>query len=92
MPVHIFHGDKDDFAPIALAEQLAKEAHGRRPIRFETVAGADHFLTDGPAEALIAYLESCIPPEPASWRLPKLSLPAFKWFAPRPLKSGVAPA
>ena len=57
VPVHIVHGDRDDFAPIALAQQLAREARTRRPIRFETVPGADHFLTDGPVETLIACLE-----------------------------------
>ena len=92
MPVHVFHGDKDDFAPIELAEQLARETRGRRPIRFESVPGADHFLTDGPAEALIAYLESCIPPQTASWRLPKLALPKLNWLAPRDLKGDVAAA
>ena len=92
MPVHVIHGDRDDFAPIELAERLAKEARTRKPIRFQRVPGADHFLTDGPSEALIAYLESCIPPEPANWRLPKLALPRLNWLAPRPIKGDIAAA
>jgi pimeloyl-ACP methyl ester carboxylesterase len=84
VPVHVIHGDRDDFAPIELAEQLARESPTRHPIRFERVAGADHFLTDGPAEALIARLEACIPVKPAGWRLPKLSW--LKWPAARALK------
>ena len=91
MPVHILHGARDDFAPIELAQQLARETRTRRPIRFETVPGADHFLTDGPAEALIACLESCIPAKPAPWRLPALPNLAA-WLAPRGVKSGVAAA
>src|SRR6202042_3729388 len=77
MPVHVIHGDRDDFAPIELAERLAKESRTRRPIRFQTVPGADLFLTDGPVETLIASLEACIPPKPAAWRLP--SLPKLTW-------------
>ncbi len=89
-PVHMLHGDRDDFAPIELARRLANETRTRRPIRFQTVAGADHFLTDGPAETLIACLESCIPTPPAGWRLP--TLPRLGWLSPRPLKSDAAAA
>jgi pimeloyl-ACP methyl ester carboxylesterase len=82
IPVHIIHGDKDDFAPIETAARLAKDIRTLHPIRFETVAGANHFLNDGPAEVLLASLESCIPVEKrAAWRWP--ALPKFKWpFAP----------
>jgi pimeloyl-ACP methyl ester carboxylesterase len=90
IPVHVLHGDRDDFAPIELAQQLAKDTRSRRPIRFESVPGADHFMTDGPAEALIAVLESCIPAKTPAWRLP--SLPKLAWPTPRPLKGGVAAA
>jgi pimeloyl-ACP methyl ester carboxylesterase len=72
-PVHVVHGDQDDFAPIALAETLVKDTRTRAPIRFERVAGANHFLNDGPADALIACLEGCLPqPKPAF---------AFRWPA-----------
>jgi pimeloyl-ACP methyl ester carboxylesterase len=83
VPVHVLHGDRDDFAPIELAERLARETRSRRPIRFERVAGADHFLTDGPIETLIDCLERCIPAAPAPWRLP--ALPRLSWPAPRPI-------
>lgn len=83
VPVHVIHGDQDDFAPSALAEALARETRSRFPVRFELVAGANHFLNDGPAEALIASLEACLPtPKPA------FHLPALKWptwtHAPKP--------
>jgi pimeloyl-ACP methyl ester carboxylesterase len=90
-PVHVLHGERDDFAPIELARQLARETRARRPIRFEQVPGADHFMTDGPAQTLIDCLERCIPAAPAL-RLPKLALPSLDWFAPRPQKRGVAAA
>jgi pimeloyl-ACP methyl ester carboxylesterase len=89
-PVHVLHGDRDDFAPIDLAERLVKETRGRRPIRFESVPGADHFLTDGPVETLIACLERCIPAKPAAWRWP--ALPRLTWLEPSGLKDGAATA
>ncbi len=61
VPVHVVHGDKDDFAPIELAEKLVAETRTRKPMRFERVIGANHFLNDGPAEDLLATLEGCIP-------------------------------
>ncbi len=66
VPVHVVHGDKDDFAPIELAEKLVAETRTRRPMRFERVVGANHFLNDGPSEDLLATLEGCIP---ARWTL-----------------------
>ncbi|MGH7024548.1 MAG: alpha/beta fold hydrolase [Caulobacteraceae bacterium] len=63
-PIHVIHGDADDFAPIDLARQLAEETRTRRPIRFRTVAGAGHFINDGPTETVIANLEACLPPTP----------------------------
>jgi len=82
IPVHVIHGDQDDFAPIETAERLAKELRTLHPIRFETVAGANHFLNDGPTDVLLSALEACIPAEArAAWRWP--TLPKFKWpFAP----------
>lgn len=73
VPIHIIHGDKDDFAPLEVAERLAAETVTRRPIRVVRTEGANHFLNDGPAEELIAALESCIP-EKAAWtfRWPRL--------------------
>ena len=76
IPVHMVHGDKDDFAPIEVAERLAHETPMRRPIRFVRTQGANHFLNDGPAQELISILEGCLPPK-RNWtfRLPKL--PSF---------------
>ncbi len=81
IPVHVIHGDKDDFAPIETAERLAKDIQTLHPIRFEMVPGANHFLNDGPTDVLLSSLEACIPVEKAA---PKwFSLPKFKWpFAP----------
>ena len=71
IPVHVVHGDKDDFAPIELAERLVAETRTRRPMRFARVEGADHFLNDGPVETLLEALEACIPPRHHfEWRLP----------------------
>ena len=75
-PVHVIHGDKDDFAPIEIAERLVAETRAQRPIRFERVAGANHFLNDGPVEPLLAALEACIPPHRP---LLPIRLPAFNW-------------
>lgn len=78
VPIHMIHGDRDDFAPIEAAERLAAETVTRQPIRFVRTEGGDHFLNDGPAEALLAALESCIPvrkPWTFPWpKLPKLGL------------------
>jgi pimeloyl-ACP methyl ester carboxylesterase len=73
VPIHMIHGDKDDFAPIEVAERLATETPTRRPITFVRTPGANHFLNDGPADQLIAALEACIPQKkPWTFRLPKL--------------------
>jgi pimeloyl-ACP methyl ester carboxylesterase len=61
VPIHLIHGDLDDFAPIETAENLVKEVRTLRPMRFRRVPGANHFLNDGPADALIAELEACLP-------------------------------
>jgi len=86
-PIHMIHGDKDDFAPIEVAERLAQETVTRRPIRFQRVTGANHFLNDGPAKELIAALEACIPAD-RRWtfrwpQIPKLALPRTGLFAPQ---------
>jgi pimeloyl-ACP methyl ester carboxylesterase len=79
IPIHMVHGDQDDFAPIEAAERLAAETVTRNPINFIRTEGANHFLNDGPAGQLIAALEACIPARKAwtfRWpQLPKLSLP-----------------
>lgn len=84
-PVHMIHGDKDDFAPIEVAERLAKETVTRRPIQFHRVDGANHFLNDLPPPQLIAALEVCIPAH-RRWtfrwpQLPKLAFPKTGLFA-----------
>ena len=74
IPIHMVHGDKDDFAPIEVAERLAEETVTRRPIRFTRTPGANHFLNDGPADQLLATLEACIPARKRwTFRLPRLS-------------------
>jgi pimeloyl-ACP methyl ester carboxylesterase len=81
MPIHMIHGDRDDFAPIETAERLAQETLTRRPIRFARAAGANHFMNDGPPAELIAALEACIPPRRLwtfRWpQMPKMGLPAL---------------
>jgi pimeloyl-ACP methyl ester carboxylesterase len=86
IPIHMIHGDKDDFAPIETAERLAAETMTQHPINFIRTAGANHFLNDGPAEQLIAALEACIPVrQPWAFRWPKLpavSLPGLFGLGP----------
>lgn len=74
IPIHIIHGDQDDFAPLETAERLAAETVTRRPIRVVRTAGANHFLNDGPAEVLLSAIEGCIPARETPWtfRWPKL--------------------
>jgi len=91
VPVHVIHGDADDFAPIELAQKLVEETRSRRPMRFVSVPGANHFLNDGPVELLLDVLECCIPaPAPAKaplFKLPAIpalpSLPNLAWFGRR---------
>lgn len=83
-PVHVVHGDADDFAPISTAERLVAETTTRAPMRFRRVAGANHFINDGPVEQLLALIEECLPPAPPSmvdrlWaRVKKIKLPVWK--------------
>jgi pimeloyl-ACP methyl ester carboxylesterase len=60
-PVHVIHGDADDFAPIETVRALTTMRDSRRPVRFQTIPGGDHFLNDGPVEPLLACIEACIP-------------------------------
>ena len=81
VPVHVIHGDQDDFAPIEMAKALAHETQSLKPIRFAAVPGANHFLNDGPAELVMEQLEACLPqPGPAWFRLPRL--PKLAWPKP----------
>ena len=87
VPVHVIHGDADDFAPIEMAERLVKETRSKAPMRFVRVPGANHFLNDGPVEVLMEVLDHCVPapapPKPAfAWpALPALpALPSFAWL------------
>ena len=96
VPVHVIHGDADDFAPIELAEQLVNESPCRRPMNFIRVPGANHFLNDGPVEVMIEVLERCMPEPPAAkpvFRLPQLpslaSLARKVQAAPAPPQSAV---
>jgi len=83
LPVHVIHGDADDFAPIELAEQLVADGLCRRPMNFIRVPGANHFLNDGPVEVMMGVLEQCIPvappPKPA-FKLPPLPRPSLAWL------------
>ncbi|MDO9431506.1 MAG: alpha/beta hydrolase [Phenylobacterium sp.] len=82
-PVHVIHGDKDDFAPIEIAERLVGETRTRRPMRFERVAGANHFLNDGPVEPLLAALEGCIPAPRRFFQFKFPALPSLGLFKPK---------
>lgn len=75
-PLHIVHGDADDFAPIETAERVHDALRGRRSarVRFRRVPGANHFLNDGPPDALIALLEECLPARGSWSRLLPLDL------------------
>jgi len=78
VPVHVIHGDMDDFAPIDMAERLVGETRSRKPIRFQRIPGLNHFFNDGPAEPVIECLEACIPQrEPFRLKLPRVA--RFDW-------------
>jgi len=93
VPVHVIHGDADDFAPIELAEQLAKDAHCRAPIEFVRVPGATHFFNDGPVELLMGVLDRCLPQPTAAkptFALP--ALPSLAWLNRKAASAAGAPA
>lgn len=88
VPVHVIHGDADDFAPIELARRLVEETRSRRPMSFICVPGANHFLNDGPVEVLMSALERCIPasaPAGPTFKLP--ALPRFDWLVSKAARS-----
>ena len=60
IPITSVHGDRDDFAPLAVAQTLCRREKGG--LRFAIAPGADHFLNDGPVEPLLDQLEAAIPP------------------------------
>ncbi|HEY3800929.1 MAG TPA: alpha/beta hydrolase [Caulobacteraceae bacterium] len=83
VPVHVIHGDADDFAPIELAERLVAETHSRIPMHFVRVPGATHFMNDGPVDVLMEALEGCLPaaaPKRPLFQLP--ALPKLGWLKP----------
>ena len=83
VPLHILHGDADDFAPIDSAERFYDRLLTHRSARaaFRRVAGANHFLNDGPPEDLIALLEDCLPRPTALDRLRAFRGPEWLQFA-----------
>jgi len=48
-------------------------------MRFLRVAGANHFLNDGPAEMLLEVLDGCIPAARPAPALQWPALPKFNW-------------
>jgi pimeloyl-ACP methyl ester carboxylesterase len=56
--VTIIHGDEDDFAPIEVARAIADTTLA--PARFIEIRGGNHFLNDGDAEQLIAWLQTAM--------------------------------
>jgi pimeloyl-ACP methyl ester carboxylesterase len=86
LPVHVIHGDADDFAPIEAAEALVAETRSRGPMHFRRVPGANHFLNDGPVDLLLACLEDCIPAAKPAFQWPKgwsLPVPAYDFAKAR---------
>jgi pimeloyl-ACP methyl ester carboxylesterase len=84
MPIHIVHGEDDDFAPIAAARALAQSLEAEADVRFAAVPGADHFLNEGPPELLLSHLEAAIAsasPEPRA--APGLGQRLRAWFGGR---------
>jgi pimeloyl-ACP methyl ester carboxylesterase len=60
MPIHIIHGDEDDFAPITAAQALADDLADMPNVIFTSVPHANHFLNEGPPERVLAPLEAVI--------------------------------
>lgn len=83
-PVHVIHGDKDDYAPIEAARRLVDSVRTRRPVRFQVVAGGNHFLHGGPPYLLPALLEQCVPEEKKRFEWMRVQLPRFTLDGGRP--------
>jgi pimeloyl-ACP methyl ester carboxylesterase len=60
MPIHIIHGDQDDFAPIATAQALASDLAERSNVVFTPIAGVNHFFNESLGEGVLALLEVCV--------------------------------
>lgn len=85
VPVHVIHGDADDFAPIELAEQLVNETPSRRPMNFIRVPGANHFLSDGMVEIMMGTFDSCVAqPDAPNLQFKLPSLPSLSWLTRKP--------
>lgn len=82
VPLHIVHGDADDFAPVETAQRFHDQLSARRRLKanFRRIAGANHFLNDGPPEDLIALLEDCLPEPTLLDRLRALRRPQWLQF------------
>ena len=65
-PIHVIHGEDDDFAPIEAARALIRDIRTARPVRFDAVPGAGHFFTEAAPDRLAAMLEACVP-APSRW-------------------------
>lgn len=88
VPLHILHGDADDFAPIETAARFhdTLKDHRVAKARFRRVIGADHFLNDGPPEDLIALLEECLPaPRPLERLMALVKTSRLKFLSTIPL-------
>ncbi len=75
-PVHVIHGERDDYAPIETAEKLVASVRTRRPVKFTRVPGGSHFLNEGPPAALIELMETAIPSR-RGFGWPAIPMPAF---------------
>jgi pimeloyl-ACP methyl ester carboxylesterase len=75
-PIHVIHGDRDDYAPIEVAERLVAQARTRRPVHFTKVPGGSHFLNEGPPQRLIDLLETAIPKN-RGFAWPRFAMPNF---------------
>ena len=75
-PVHVIHGDRDDYAPMVVAERLVASVRTRRPVKFTKVPGGSHFLNEGPPQLMVEMLESTIPAK-GGLRWPEIRLPNF---------------
>jgi len=87
MPIHIVHGDQDDFTPIASARALAEDLAAMSNVSFTTVPHANHFLNEGPPELVLALLEAAIS---AAGREPEPSLSARLGAIGQRLRAGLA--
>ena len=91
IPVHVIHGDMDDFAPIQLAQRLAAETPAQRPIRFQAVPGANHFLNDGPVERMLGCLEACLPAPISAFGEARRWIASLAGRLAKPSRAAVAP-